>query len=211
MAGRSSGKSIPNDVPTSRIRLFWIPLGAGGVGFVRLNGRIYELIEALGQRRSPLDLYHTALEIRSDDTRWVVENAWPSPDSDFSARGVVVEGPVFNKRLARLRPFRYEIRRWQNGVIPDAGAVGTRTELLSADAEVARSVLSLVEEVPPLVWGRDEMQTGEMWNSNSVISWLLTRAEFPIDTIHPPEGGRAPGWEAGTRIAGWGQAKSRRN
>lgn len=211
MEGHGSDQAKANGVTHSSIQLFWIPLGAGGVGFVRLNGRIYERFAALGERRRPLDLYHTALEVRSDDTRWVVENAWPSPDPDISERGVVVEGPVFNKRLGRFRPFRYEIRRWRDGVIPDADAVGTRTELLSADPEVARRVLSLVEAVPPLVWGRDEMETGEMWNSNSVISWLLTRAELPIDTIHPPEGGRAPGWGAGTRIAGGGQAQPHRS
>jgi hypothetical protein len=36
-----------------------------------------------------------------------------------------------------------------------------------------------------------------MWNSNSVISWLLDRTGLPTDSIHPPTGGRAPGWEAG--------------
>jgi hypothetical protein len=36
-----------------------------------------------------------------------------------------------------------------------------------------------------------------MWNSNSVIAWLLDRSGLPTDTIHPPAGGRAPGWEAG--------------
>jgi hypothetical protein len=43
------------------------------------------------------------------------------------------------------------------------------------------------------------MATGEMWNSNSVVSWLLTRAG--IAEIHPPRGWRAPGWDAGIRIA----------
>ncbi|WKZ81800.1 MAG: hypothetical protein QY307_06760 [Acidimicrobiia bacterium] len=38
-----------------------------------------------------------------------------------------------------------------------------------------------------------------MWNS--VISWLLTRAGFPMDDIRPPAGGRAPGWDAGVTIA----------
>ena len=35
-----------------------------------------------------------------------------------------------------------------------------------------------------------------MWNSNSVIAWLLA-AGLPMDGIGPPAGGRAPGWEAG--------------
>jgi hypothetical protein len=35
--------------------------------------------------------------------------------------------------------------------------------------------LELVPEVPTLVWGRDELRAGEMWSSNSVVSWLLAR------------------------------------
>jgi hypothetical protein len=40
-----------------------------------------------------------------------------------------------------------------------------------------------------------------MWNSNSVISWLLARSGLRPEEIHPPFGGRAPGWEAGLRVA----------
>jgi hypothetical protein len=74
------------------IELYWLPLGAGG-WFVRLNGRIYEAIHALLERRRPLDLYHTALEVRVPEGRFVIENCWPIPDADGAARGVVVQGP----------------------------------------------------------------------------------------------------------------------
>jgi hypothetical protein len=40
-----------------------------------------------------------------------------------------------------------------------------------------------------------------MWNSNSVISWLLVRSGVPIDDIAAPGRGRAPGWDAGIAIA----------
>ena len=39
------------------IELWWLPLGAGG-RFVRLNGRVYEAVHALLERRRPLELYH---------------------------------------------------------------------------------------------------------------------------------------------------------
>lgn len=68
---------------------------------------------------------------------------------------------------------------------------------LSGDVRLARRLLDLVASVPALIWGRDELGTGEMWNSNSVISWLLTTGGLPADTFQPPAGGRAPGWEAG--------------
>jgi hypothetical protein len=40
-----------------------------------------------------------------------------------------------------------------------------------------------------------------MWNSNSVISWLLAQSGLPADAIGLPAGGRAPGWQAGLLAA----------
>jgi hypothetical protein len=40
-----------------------------------------------------------------------------------------------------------------------------------------------------------------MWNSNSVISWLISSAGLDVGGIQPPSGGRAPGWQAGLEIA----------
>ena len=51
------------------------------------------------------------------------------------------------------------------------------------------------------ILGRDERHAGEMWNSNSVIAWLLARTGIDAGTIHPPAGGRAPGWRAGLVVA----------
>jgi hypothetical protein len=47
--------------PRVGIDLLWIPLGAGGSGWVRVNGRAHERITALVERRPPVDLYHTAV------------------------------------------------------------------------------------------------------------------------------------------------------
>jgi hypothetical protein len=182
------------------IDLYWLSLGAGG-WFVRLNGRIYEAMKALLDRRRPLDLYHSALEVRVPEGRFIIEEAWPIPDADGASRGVVVEGPVGSRRIARFRPFRYEIRRWRNGVIADADEAVASPQRLSSDPGRARCLLDLVGSVPSPVWGRDELRTGEMWNSNSVISWLLARSGLPTGVIRPPAGGRAPGWDAGLAIA----------
>jgi len=188
---------LPPEPSEASIDLYWIPLGAGGAGFVRLNGRVYEAIKARLERRRPLDLYHTALEVRVTEGRFIIENAWPSPDADTAARGVVVEGPVGSRRLVRLRPFRYEVRCWLDGIIPDAGEAVASPQVLSDDPRLARRLLYLVASVPAQIWGRDELHAGDMWNSNSVISWLLTRCGLPADDIQPPAGGRAPGWKAG--------------
>jgi hypothetical protein len=55
--------------------------------------------------------------------------------------------------------------------------------------------------VPTPVWGRDDLHADEMWNSNSVMAWVITRAGLDIDSIQPPMGGRAPGWHAGVTVA----------
>ena len=187
-------------MPDVGIDLWWLPLGAGG-WFVRLNGRIYEAIRARRERREPLDLYHTALEVHVPEGRFVIENGWPIPDDDGPSRGVVVEGPVGSRRMKRFRPLRYEVRRWRDGIIFDARWAVTSPQRLTNDVSSARRILELVDSLPAPVWGRDDLGTGEMWNSNSVISWLLERTGLPVDQIHPPEGGRAPGWDAGLILA----------
>jgi hypothetical protein len=40
-----------------------------------------------------------------------------------------------------------------------------------------------------------------MWNSNSVIAWVLARSGIHAESIRPPSGGRAPGWQAGLEVA----------
>ncbi len=192
----------PSSMGGAAALLYWIPLGAGGVGFVRFNGRVYERIQARRESRRPQHLYHTALELYLGGARWVIENAWPSPDSNTASRGVVVEGPVFHRRLAGLRPFRYEVRCWPEGVIADAEEAADGPQLLTRDPDQVRHLLGLVGSVPPLTWGRDQMDTGEMWNSNSVISWLLATGGLPVNDFRPPKDGRAPGWTTGIRVAG---------
>lgn len=86
-------------------------------------------------------------------------------------------------------------------VILDIGHAEASPQPLTDDPDLAQHLLDLTAAVPAFRWGRDEQQTGEMWNSNSVISWPLTRSDLPIESIRPPDGGRAPGWNAGIRAA----------
>jgi hypothetical protein len=58
-----------------------------------------------------------------------------------------------------------------------------------------------VPQLPTPVWGRDELGAGEMWNSNSLISWLIACSGLDVESIHVPAGGRAPGWRAGLVVA----------
>ena len=179
----------------STIHLYWLPLGAGG-RFVRWNGRAYEALAALWERRKPEDLYHSALEVTGPRGRFVIEMT-PIPDANGAERGVLAEGAVGSRLAGRFRLFRYELRRWNDGVIPDVDEAVDSPVHLSSDPRDAARLLELVPEVPTLVWGRDELRAGDMWNSNSVVSWLLARAGLDIDALRPPSGGRAPGWKAG--------------
>ena len=184
------------------VDLYWIPLGAGA-HVVRIRGRLFEAASALVDRRSRLDLYHSALVISSPEGRFVIEQA-PVPDRYGERRGVVAQGPVGMRWLGRFRLFRYEVRRWRDGQIPDIDqAVESPVRLTDAVA-VAMGILALLPSIPTPVWGRDEFQTGEMWNSNSVVAWVLARTGLHVETIHPPANGRAPGWEAGLAIAARG-------
>jgi hypothetical protein len=180
------------------IDLYWLPLGAGG-RFVRVNGKIFEWCAAHLEHRDRCDLYHSALIVQTKRGTFVIEQApaW----SGTIDRGVVAEGPVGTRVAGRLRLFRYEVRRWRDGIIPDLAEAVESPRHLSDDPESARQLLDLVPHVPTPVWGRDELRTGEMWNSNSVISWLITRTGLDVESIRLPRGGRAPGWHAGVEFA----------
>src|ERR671937_246251 len=136
--------SRDDEAPTS-IDLYWLPLGAGGHS-VRLNGRVYETVAARVGRRPVCDLYHSALEVRVPEGRFVIEQA-PLGASDGIGRGVVAEGPVGSCWAGRLRLFRYEVRRWRDGVIPDVREAVESPQRLSSDLELARRLLALVPEV----------------------------------------------------------------
>ena len=184
---------------TAAVDLYWIPLGAGGHS-VRLNGRVFEALAAACGHRPRCDLYHAALVVELDGERYTVELA-PSADADWATRGVVATGAVGSRFAGRLRLFRYEVRCWRGGSIPDlADAVGGPCRL-SSDPDVARRLLDVVTVVPTPVWGRDELGAGEMWNSNSMIAWLIAAAGLPTELLRPPPHGRAPGWDAGLEVA----------
>lgn len=116
-------------------------------------------------------------------------------------RGVVAQGIVGSNLLGGFRVFRYEIRRWCNGVIPDLGDAVSSPVRLTGDERSVSAVLEAVASVPTPVWGRDELRAGEMWNSNSVVSWLLAGTGLLAAAGPPPNRGRAPGWDAGIEVA----------
>lgn len=182
------------------VELYWIPLGADGNPAVRWGGRLYEWLSARRDGRTARPLFHSALIARpGSGAPYAIEMApvWSSREPD---RGVVVVGPVGRRWLGASPMFRYEVRCWRHGVIPDLDkAVGGPVVLDASDDQVYR-LLAAAPGIPALTWGLDESGTGDMWNSNSLVSWLLHSSGLPAD-LAPPEHGRAPGWAAGLAVA----------
>jgi hypothetical protein len=198
-----SGAGIPVSAAAglegAAVDLYWLPLGAGG-HCVRLNGRVFEAAAARAARRPACDLYHSALEVRVAAAWFVIEQA-PVGDAHGDQRGVVAQGPVGIRWAGRFRIFRYEIRRWRDGQIPDVDEAVESPRRLTDEQTRAQRMLDLVPQVPRPAWGRDELKTGDMWNSNSVIAWLIARSGIDTESIHPPPAGRAAGWQAGLVVA----------
>jgi hypothetical protein len=186
------------------VDLYWLPLGSGNGGrCVRGSGRLYETLTATRRHQHRLDLYHSALIVQLNGHHYVIEMApvWAVRDPD---RGVISEGPVGSPSWGRWRLLRYEIHCWRDGTIPDAAAAVDSPRRVSTDQMTAEQVVDLVPLCPVVTWGRDELRTGEMWNSNSLTAWLLARSGHDTDAIRPPTGGRAPGWAAGLAVSGRG-------
>jgi hypothetical protein len=193
------------DKSQTAVNLYWLPLGVGGHS-VRMNGLIFEAVVARLEKRSSKALYHSALAVKVPDGQFVIEMA-PIPDKNGALRGVVAEGAVGSRWVRSLRILRYENRRWRDGAIADVDEAVDSPQRLTGDPVLAQRVLDLVPDVPTPVWGRDELRAGEMWNSNSLISWLIARSGLGVEGLQPPEGGRAPGWRAGLVVAGRQEAR----
>ncbi|MFN0092436.1 MAG: hypothetical protein ACKVWR_19560 [Acidimicrobiales bacterium] len=184
----------------ARLELYWIPLGAGAQ-VVRLSGRLYEAAAARVQQRPRRRLYHSALLAATAAGATVVEMA-PVPNARGAVeRGVVAEGPVGARLLGRARIFRYEVRRWPGGLIPDLAFAVASPVTITTDPGEVEALLDVLPLVPTPVWGRDEIGAGEMWNSNSVTSWALATVGLVSAAGRPPDEGRAPGWDAGLAAA----------
>jgi len=168
---------------------------------LHMDMRMHPMLRIRFERRAPCDLYHSALVVGVPEGPYVIEQA-PVRRGDASKRGVVVEGAVGTRWAKRFRIFRYELRRWPNGVIPDVAEAVESPQRLTDDPVLSRRLLDLVPFVPTPVWGRDELGAGEMWNSNSFVSWLIARSGLDAESIPLPQGGRVPGWRAGIAVAG---------
>jgi len=183
------------------VDLHWLPLGAGGNGFVRRNGIAYERWVAWREHRPPQALFHAALTAELDGRTYAIEQGWPAPAGDPATRGATVTGPVFFRSADRVRALRYEVRCWQGGAIPDLDHSIGPAQRLTTQPDATAQVIALTARVPATTWGRRAPGDHEMWNSNSAIAWILASAGLDAQHISPPATGRAPGWVAGWEAA----------
>ncbi|QGU04576.1 hypothetical protein [Corynebacterium comes] len=179
--------------------LWWLPVGAGG-HFVVHTSHWWEVMTARREHRPPQPLFHAALEVFDGEAGHVIEMT-PAWGQKVEARGVVATGPVGAGFLGRSRLFRYEVRCWRDGVIPDRDFAVGEASLIRLTGREVSDMLARTAEVPPLTWGRDEVGIGDMWNSNSLIAWLLHTGGIDARSFAPPDPGRAPGWLAGIVVA----------
>ena len=71
-----------NPTDDSSVDLYWLPLGAGeAYPTVRWSGRLFEALVARRDSRRPQALFHSALEVRHEGVRFVIEMApvWSTP------------------------------------------------------------------------------------------------------------------------------------
>lgn len=160
-AGSAGAGQVPEQgLVMASVDLYWLPLGAGEpLGIVRRSGRAFEAAEARYQHRAPCDLYHSALKVHLGDDTFVIEMA-PVWGNKQTGRGVVGEGAVGLPWLAHSRFFRYEIRRWQGGIIPDQAYAVASPMHFPTDPVLTRRLLELVPAFPAVTWGRDELRAG---------------------------------------------------
>lgn len=191
----------PSAAAGCSLDLYWIPLGAGDTtGAVKLTGRAFESLSARREHRAPVRLLHSALVVRRSADRFAIEMA-PEWSGGRGDHGAVARGPVGARALGRSRWFRYEVRRWRDGVIPDLPAAVGSPVRVDSDPTRTTLLLDVMPSFPTATWGRDELGLGEMWNSNSLTSWLLARSGHEAVSITCPAGWRAPGWSAGLAAA----------
>ncbi|MFV0285527.1 MAG: hypothetical protein ACK5IM_03945 [Demequina sp.] len=188
----------PRD-PGAAVTLWWLPVGAGGTVVTHTSGW-WESIVAHRERREPQPLFHAALEVILDGQRHVIEMT-PVVGAPRGPRGVVATGPVGAVPLGLSAMFRYEVRRWRDGMLPDRNFAVGGPVAIDMDAAPARRLLASVPDVPRHTWGRRPRGSHDMWNSNSLISWLLEVGGVDASRLVPPGHGRAPGWRAGIDAA----------
>ena len=103
--------------PSIGVDLYWLPLGAGA-SVVRANGWVLSTVAALAHGGPRRPIFHSALIVSSPGRAVVIEMTPVPDDNGHQERGVVANGPIGASWAGRFRLFRYEVHRWDGGLIP---------------------------------------------------------------------------------------------
>jgi len=112
----------------------------------------------------------------------------PSPDVDLPRQRRVVDAFLSAARAGNMEGLLAVL---DPDVVfrTDAGARPVDAAPVHGAPAVAARVLATAPRFAHLGRPRDEIVAGEMWNSNSVVAWLLATAGLPADRLHPPPRG----------------------
>jgi hypothetical protein len=185
-------------VSESFVDLLWIPVAAGTPRAQQMSLALWEAIMAAASRRRRATLYHPAMKVGLDGVTYTMEL---TPVFVGEPSVPAMTGPVGFRGADRFRFFRYQLRCFEADMLPDEEWAPGPPIRLAGNRDLAQRMLDLAPAVPPYVWGRRVNGTSEMWTSASVVSWMLMQAGIDARSIAIPEGGRAPGWDAGIEVA----------
>jgi len=108
------------------------------------------------------------------------------PRLSGAERGVVAAGAVGARWAGRFRIFRYAIRRWRGGHIPDVTEAVDSPRRLGTHADQARRVLEAVSQDPTPVWGCDELGAGEMRRHRLISCRCGSETRLEVRVVQTP-------------------------
>ena len=124
----------------------------------------------------------------------------PVRDLSGEQRGVVAEGAVGARWAGRFRIFRYEIRVWRGGHIPDVAEAVDSPRRLTSEASRPARARSRSRGADPGLGSRRVRHGRDV--ELELRDRVGDRAQRHRRRVDPAAaGGRAPGWQAGVVVA----------
>ena len=185
--------------PVATVVVYWIPLGAGVVGCPHQRQAVRG---GVGDPPRARTCRSTTPPSRSRSRKDASSSRWhPWPTLTASAAAPSEQGRSVPGGRGGCGSFATRSAAGATACFQTPPLLSVVPSSWPRTPRVARRLIELVPTVPTPTWGRDELSTGEMWNSNSVTSWLLARSGVEVGGLGPPDGGRGPGWDAGLAVA----------
>ena len=148
---------------------------------MRLNGRIFEAVGRGLEQRDRVRPLPLRMVVRVPEGEFVIEQAPVGTERELAASSP--KAPV-GSRWARADsdlPLRDPpLARWRD---PGRRRGGRQPAAADRGFPLRAGRARSCANVPMPVWGRDELGTGEMWNSNSVVAWLIARSGLAVDAV----------------------------